>query len=184
MRSLTDCPATTLVWRRARGSIGFELGAEDGTYASLDFLDESRLLARAETAEGTWTFKHRGLLTPTVTLREEGASENLATFHTHPLRHGTLEFTDGASFDWIWNHPDSTGGVFTDARGGALVRLNPHPGMGHRPHPDPEGCDVLVSLPPMARYRHALLASLGWYLVLFDHLKARDDASADTALRL
>lgn len=188
MRSLSGHPATTLTWRRrAPGPPDYELredGPSGAVFATLALLDEDRTLARVETAEGTWTLKHRGLLIPSVTLREEGERTNLATFHPHALRHGKLQFLDGATFDWRWSHEDLPGGEFLDPGGRPLVRLHPSPGPDLRMPPDLERCDVDLDATVHARFRHALLAAFGWYLLLFDHLKARDEAAAAMALRL
>lgn len=182
MRSLSECPAASLAWRRGGYSPpDFALQANGETFATLTFLDGEHTLARVETAEGSWTLKHLGLLVPAVTLREEGEKTNLATFHPHALRHGKLEFLDGAVFDWTW-HPD--GGAFLDPGGVALVRLHAYPGRDLTSLAGLERCDVDLNLTSFARFRHALLAAFGWYLVLFDHQKERDAMAAETALRL
>lgn len=185
MKSLTECPSATLAWRRGGFTPSvFELAADDGIFAILTFLDEDCILARVETAEGSWTFKHTGVLAPAVTLREEGGKTNLAVFHPHALRHGKLQFQDGAAFDWVWRHDLTMGGDFLDAEGKPLVRLHARQGRDLTSTPGLERCDVEVSLPASARQRHALLAAFGWYLIYFDHLKERDALAAETALRL
>jgi hypothetical protein len=156
-----------------------------GVYATLTFLEEGKSLARIRTAEGTWTVKHLGLLNPIITLREEGSSINLATFHPHALRHGKLEFLDGAVFDWALLHGAGPGGAFLDAAGKPLVHLQAHLGRDlTSPPEDLETCDVDLDTGPAAAFRQALLAALGWYLLQLDHLKTRDEAAAETALRL
>jgi len=185
MKSLTEFPNTTLTWRRADATpSGFELHADDGIFATLAFMDETCVLARVETAEGTWTFKHLGILTPVVTLREEGGMTNLATFHPHALRHGKLQFQDGAVFDWAWDHATGVGGAFLDPGGTPLVRLHAYPGRDLTSSPGLERCDVELNPAPSAHMRHALLAAFGWYLILFDHLMEQDAVAAETALRL
>lgn len=185
MKSLSEFPAATLAWRRGNSTPpDFELYANDEVFAALTFLDEEHTLARVETAEGTWTLKHLGLLTPAVTLREEGEKTTLATFHPHTLRHGKLEFLDGAVFDWTWGPEGGAGGAFLDPGGRPLVRLHAYPGRDLTSPAGLERCDVDLNLAPFTRFRHALLAAFGWYLILFDHLKERDAVAAETALRL
>jgi hypothetical protein len=185
MKSLTILPSASLAWRRSGATPpDFELLGTEGVYATLAFLDKEKTLARVRTAEGTWTFKHLGLLAPIVTLRAEGSPTNLATFHPHAFRHGKLEFQDGAVFDWAWLHAGGPGGAFLDPAGLPLVHLHAHSGRDLSSAPDLETCAVDLSMAPATHYRQVLLAALGWYLILFDHLKAREAVAAETALRL
>jgi hypothetical protein len=185
MKSLTLLPSGSLVWRRSGSNPpDFELLGTEGVYASLTFLDSGRQLARVRTAEGTWTFKHLGILAPIITLREEGSQTNLATFHPHALRHGKLEFQDGAAFDWAWLHETDPGGAFLDPSGSPLVHLRAPMGRDLPSPPDLETCSVDLSGAPAAHYRQALLAAMGWFLILLDHMRAQDAAAAETALRL
>lgn len=186
MKSLSVQPCVQLAWRRSGSTPpDFELQGPHGVYATLTFLDAERSLARIRTAEGTWTVKHLGLLNPVITLREEGSDANLAIFHPHALRHGKLQFEDGAVFDWAWLHQAGPGGAFLDGAGRPLVHLQAHLGRElTSPSTDLETCDVDLDMNPAAHYRQALLAALGWYLVQLDHLKTRDEAAAETALRL
>ena len=184
MKSLTLLPSASLAWRRSASTPpDFELQGLQGVYATLAFLDREQSLARIRTAEGTWTVKHLGLLNPVTTLREEGSPINLATFHPHALRHGKLEFLDGAVFDWAWLQEDRPGGAFLDEDGKPLVHLQAHPGRDLR-STGLETCDVDLDMSSAAHYRQALLAALGWYLIQLDHLKTQDEAAAETALRL
>jgi len=185
MKSLTECSTSSLEWWRGDATpLAFELRAEGGTFATLTFLDQEHLLARVETAEGTWTLKHLGVMNPVVTLREEGGKVNLATFHPHALRHGKLEFQDGAVFDWTWHHGMGPGGTFSDQDGLPLIRLHARTGRDLTSPPGIEHGDVDLNSEHSVRFRHALLAAFGWYLVLFDHLKERDAVAAETALRM
>ncbi|WP_257314038.1 hypothetical protein [Geothrix fuzhouensis] len=185
MKSLTECSTNFLEWRRGDSSpLSFELRNDDGTFATLVFLDKECILARVETAEGTWTLKHLGVMNPVVTLREEGGKVNLATFHPHAFRHGKLEFQDGAVFDWTWHHGMGPGGTFTDQSGLPMVRLHARTGRDLTSAPGLEHGDVELNTEHSVRFRFALLAAFGWYLILFDHLKVRDEVAAETALRL
>jgi len=186
MKSLTVLPCAMLTWRGSSSRPpDFELQGPLGVYATLTFLDAEKSLARIRTAEGTWTVKHLGLLNPVITLREEGSAINLATFHPHALRHGKLEFLDGATFDWAWLHEVGPGGAFLDGAGKPLVQLQAHLGRDLSSSTDDlEACDVDLDLTRSAHYRQALLAALGWYLIQLDHQKTHDEAAAETALRL
>ncbi len=185
MKSLIDHPTTTLRWLRS-GFVppDFELVGNEGVFATLAFLNEERTMARIRTADGSWTLKHLGILTPVVTLREERSTTNVATFHPHALRHGSLQFHDGTAFDWAWLHEGEGGGVFLDHGGKPVLHLQAHSGRDLRSIRDFERCDVKLN-PVLPSYSmSALLAGIGWYLMLFDHLKERNDSAAETALRL
>jgi hypothetical protein len=184
MKSLTESSTSTLEWQRgATRPLGFDLRTDEGVFATLVFLDDENILARVETAEGTWTLKHLGVLNPVVTLREEGGTANLATFHPHAFRHGRLEFQDGAVFGWTWD-PAGPGGTFSDQGGMPLVRLHARIGRDLTSPPGLEHGDVELNSAHSMRFRHAVLAAFGWYLILFDHLKERDAVAAETALRM
>ena len=185
MKSLAEIPTPILEWRRSISHPpDFELNGNAGVYATLTFLDPDWSMARVRTSDGTWTLKHLGILTPIVTLREEGGTSNLATFHPHALRLGRLQFTDGAVFDWAWQHDSGAGGIFLDPDGKPLVRLQALTGKHPSSNAELEACEVNLNLGSFARRRHALLAAIGWYLVLFDHLKERDSVVAETTLRM
>ena len=179
MRSLAELPITALAWKKGTAiPLGFKLHGHDGIYATLTFQNEERTLAQVETDEGVWTLKHLGVMAPALTLRAEGGTTNVAIFHPHALRHGKLEFADGVAYDWAWLHGDVPGGAFLDSEGLPLVRLHGHAGR------DLQTCDVELGMVPTGRSRQALLAAIGWYLILFDHVKELDAVAAETALRL
>lgn len=189
MKSLSDLPAVSLEWRTSGGpDSGYELVSNQDRVASLTFLDDAQDLARIETAEGTWTFKHAGLLNAVVTLREEGSHSDLAIFHPHAFRHGKLEFADGAVYDWVAlpGKEDGTesGGAFLDEQGAPLLRLHAQALMAGKAPAQPHQGTVELGTPSQARWRYALLASLGWYLLTTEHLRGHQVVAAETCLRL
>lgn len=182
MKSLNELPVVSLMWKKGSSvRPGFELHGKEGIFATLTFQDQTLTLARVDTAEGAWTFKHLGLIAPVVTVRTEGGTTNLATFHPHALRHGKLHFHDGKVHDWVWLHEAVPSGAFLDPEGMPLLRLRARELSAA---PELEQCEVDLGLASANRSRLALLAALGWYLILFDHMKERDAVSAETALRL
>ncbi len=186
MKSLTDMKSGLLEWRRgAWAPMAYNLEGEDGTAATLVFPDRGDTLARVETAEGIWTLKHLGLLNPVTTLREEGERTNLAVFHPHALRHGKLAFADGAVFDWAALHDDEPGGSFLDIEGRPMVRIHARP-PAERPQPGAPLDSGMVELgqAPRARWRHAILATVGWYLLIVDHGREHPEHAAETSLML
>lgn len=184
MKSLTDLQTILLEWRRGGKASAFELHAREGIVATLEFTDTVNGLARIETAEGTWTLKHKGLMAPEVTLREEGTHENLAVFHPHALRHGHLLFEDGADFPWAWLHDVRPGGVFMDTDGMPLVRIHTLPDVWKVEARGPGLGDAELGMAPRARWRHAVLAAFGWYLLLYDQLREQETQAAELSLRM
>jgi hypothetical protein len=185
MKSLVEHPTTSLKWRRCGITPpDFELLGTDGVFATLAFLNDEHTFARVRTAEGVWTLKHLGVLTPAVTLRGLEDPTNLATFHPHALRHGKLQFHDGTSFDWKWLHEGGPGGAFLDPEGEPLVRLHAPDGWDPNATAELEQCDVDLIPALSTHLPSALLAAFGWYLILFDQMKERDAVVAETTLRL
>jgi hypothetical protein len=185
MKSLTETKPALLEWRREAGpGLAYKLQMEDGTAASLVFPDRWNVLAKVETAEGNWTIKHLGLLNPITTLREEGDKRNLAVFHPHALRHGKLEFADGAVFDWATLHDGAPGGAFLDFMGIPMVRIHARPAVEPKPGMDLDSGMVELGQAPKARWRHAILAAFGWYILLMDHYKEFPEHAAEFSLRM
>lgn len=185
MKSLTEMKPALLEWRREAGQpLAYRLHLEDGIAASLVFPDRWNVLAKVETAEGSWTLKHLGLLNPVTTLREEGDKRNLAVYRPHALRHGKLEFADGAVFDWATLHDGAPGGAFLDLMGLPLVRLHARPTESPQAGLPFDSGFVELGQAPKARWRHAILAAFGWYLLLMDHYQEHPQHAAEMSLRM
>jgi hypothetical protein len=57
-------------------------------------------LAQATSGNQAWTFKRSGVFHPHVTVRREGAEENVAVFTPSWTGSGLLEFPDGRILRW------------------------------------------------------------------------------------
>jgi hypothetical protein len=179
MKALTEISADVLEWRASDppGS-GFELTSGEGRHAAMNW-SEGDSLARVETAEGTWTFLRVGVLAKHITVREQGAHSNLAEFHPHTFGKGKLAFRDGATFAWTHLHHNQ-GWAFLDVEGKELLRIQPWPeAPGIVPEKGMILGRVVLEGKGMARWRHALLAAVGWYILL---LAKHDAAIEDPAL--
>ncbi len=89
---------STLRWLRTSESpLEFTLSAGDASVAVLRWAAHRGSFATAETAGGTWTLKRTGFLAPRLTVRKEGATEELAHLTAH-LRHHTLELGGGGRY--------------------------------------------------------------------------------------
>ena len=183
MKSLTVMKTTLVEWRKDPAlPLAFQLMGEEGMVASVTFPNPQDTLAVVETAEGRWTLKHLGLLNPVTTVREEGATRNMAVFHPHALRHGKLQFTDGAVFDWAHLHDDEPGGAFLDIEGKPMVRIHYRTKDIATPGGPPNYGITELGQPPAARWRHALLAATGWYILLMDRYKEFPEHCAEKSL--
>ena len=89
---------STLRWlRTSETPLEFTLSAGESTVATLRWAAHRGSLATAETAEGSWTLKRTGFLSPRLTVRPKGSTEELAHLAAH-LRHHTLELTQGGAY--------------------------------------------------------------------------------------
>jgi hypothetical protein len=155
----------------------FELRSGDELLATLSWETICGSLARAETADGSWTLKRVGFLNPRVTVRESGSEIDLATFWPRWLGDGTLEFAYGRAFRWQSTNFWATDWMFADSSGTPLI---------HFKQGSPEGklsdvfkIQALVEIHPQAAELQelGLLILVGWYLAVLRH----DDAAAGAA---
>ncbi len=77
----------------------YELRTAEGLYGTLQFENNWGTLARAETADGNWTFKRVGFLNPRITVRRAGSEQNLAVYAPKFWGDGLLEL-GGRRYHW------------------------------------------------------------------------------------
>jgi len=182
MKALTEVSTDILEWRASNPpESAFELGSAEGLHATLDW-SKRDTQARVETPEGSWTFLRMGVLAKHITIREEGSPSNLAEFHPHVLGKGKLVFRDGATFAWTHLH-HGQGWAFLDVAGKEMLRIQPWPeAPGHALEKGVILGRVVLEGKGLNRWRHAFLASLGWYIILLGrhdaHLEERAMESA------
>ncbi len=101
MRSFEELKMAKLEWLQPKATVrAFELRTSGEALATLSFKSSFGSLAACATEAGTWTFKRVGFFSPTVTVRADGSSENVATYLPKLLVEGTLVFRDGRTFRW------------------------------------------------------------------------------------
>lgn len=168
-RRLADLVGQELEWSQpATTRRAYELRAADEVVATLRF--ERGTLAYGEAEGGQWSVKREGFWHPQVTVRVPGSDSNIASFRAHMGGSGDLVFSDGRSFrlastnalhtEWVWQQDDQV-----------LVRFQGRHGVIK--------ANGTVEVEPQAAglAELALLAVLGWYLIL---LHAQDTAAAAT----
>jgi hypothetical protein len=92
---------TTLVWRQPSSRRRqYSLRAGEMEVGTLTFEKTFGSLATGRLAEGAWTFKRAGFLSPRVTVRKMGSESDLAVFTPRWTGAGELRFTSGDVLTW------------------------------------------------------------------------------------
>jgi hypothetical protein len=167
MKAITDCTGEELHWAQPSGlKSTYQLRAGDEVLATLRF--QGGTLAEAASADGEWTFKRQGFWHPQVTVRTLGSAADLAVFrpqwggggHLQVGAETGLEFA-AANFwhsEWEWRDAEK-----------ALISYRGPRGL--------MSAEAAMEIGPEGRHltNLALLAVLGWYLIL---LFRRDRATS------
>jgi hypothetical protein len=169
VRPLTEVIGQELLWVQPEAvKREHELRAADEVVATLEF--QRRTTAAGVAADGQWAFRRAGLWRPEVIIRVLGSASDLAFFHPQRGRGGELDFPDGRLLHlgssnfwqsgWVWRKGDNE-----------LMRFRGRDGRGQT--------SCAVEIAPRAAHMHdlALLALLGWYIILL-YAKDTDAAAA------
>ncbi len=158
-----------LVWTQPKAMRReYQLKNGDELVGRLYFEKSCGSLATAEIASQNWTFKREGFLHPRVTVRAPNSDANLAVFHPNWSGSGVVEFPDGRQIHWRHTSFWRSEWAFVQGAERQLVRFKQHEGfmkISARLEFDPAG----AAAPDLA-----MLAALGWYLML---LTAQDSAA-------
>jgi hypothetical protein len=172
MRSLQEAVGRELLWKprsllsRTHDLVDLEAG--DGEPCATLVWRPGFLMrgtAEAQSGDGRWIFRRRGFLREQVFVLAEDGTTPLATFQRY-WRRGVLRFEDGREFSWRRESFWGTTRSFEDGNGTAVVRF-------HLRFPFPRSTarvEIESSGAPAAD--RALLACLGWYLLLLAHRRA------------
>ncbi len=150
----------------------FSLHQGGRAFATLAWRSEFGTLAVATTALAAWSFKRVGFWSPRVTVRREGATEDLATFRATGWTGctGELRLESGEVLalqrEGFW----STTWKFCDAAGSALARIGDVSGVFRR--------RATVTLSDKNDPRSPLLSCLLWYLAV---MASQDEAAVVAA---
>jgi hypothetical protein len=146
----------------------YELRSIDELIATLTFRGISGTFAKAESGDGSWTFKRVGFWQNKATIRTLGSDSDLAVFKNNTWTGGgTLEFTNGNKYKattnfWMTNYE------FQKDSGEPLIRFK-YGGIFH--------LSSEVEILPEARALPELpvLVIFGWYLAVMLYM---DSSSA------
>ena len=169
MKHLHEQPSGSLIWTQAQATLrAFELKTGAEVVGTLRWASSFGSLADAVAADGHWTFKRIGFLSPQISVRLHGSDANLARFKPQWTGDGGLEFPSGQCFRWSGSGLWRSRWSFTNVSGERLVDFEP--------------CDSFfktsasVKITPTGREMAelSLLVLLGWYLML---LRSDDDTA-------
>lgn len=178
LKPLAQRAAADLEWVQKSGfQWSFELRQSDNLFATLEWRSSFGTLATARTESGSWTFKRVGFWSPRVTVRRQGAAEDLAVFTPRGWTgaSGVLHFADGSSIileregfwssTWQFRGPPADG---SDQPGPVIVRIGDMAGLFR--------WRASITVADPVHPQAPLLMCLLWYLVVL----ASQDAMAAT----
>jgi hypothetical protein len=176
MRSIREVAEQTLRWTQPSAlAREYELRAGDETLATLRWQKAFGSLALAESADGEWTFKRSGFLSPRVTVRAPGSETELAVFRPGWRGEGALRLSDGRGYQWANTSFWRSEWAFADEAGEPLVRFKtefePTTGFAFFK----QAAEVTFEHRGHSLADLSLLTLLGWYLMV---LMAEDAAGA------
>lgn len=179
MKVLLSVIGKDLYWIQPKG-LGrhFELRAEDEIVATLGFETLCGSLARAQSADESWTFKRIGFFNPRVTVRKAGEEANLAVYTPRWTgREGTLEFSNGRVYRWVQANFWATRYQISDEAGNPLISFRSGAGKSKLSDLFKTQARVEIDLRGRALPELPLLVLLGWYLIVLQ----QEDAAAAAA---
>jgi hypothetical protein len=172
MKSIRESINFGLNWSQPKAMTqAYELHAAGEVVGRLTWLNMTGSLAKAETAEGIWTFKRVGFLSPKVSSRVAGTEKDIALFEPSFTGAGWLNCESGLRLRWkstgfwhrVWSfsQPDEQPLVsFKSAQ--TLFKAAAEVEIAHAARDLPE---------------LSYLVCMGWYLVVLSAADAGDMAT-------
>jgi hypothetical protein len=173
MKPLCEMEITDLVWTQPSPlKREYELRCGEEVMAALRWGKVFGSLAIADAAEGCWTFKRSGFLSPRVTVRLLNTEFDMAVFKPGWSGSGPIVFTNGRVYNWGYTHFWQKSWSFTNDSGQRLVRFTPEASLvNFCIHVEIDrSAQIITELP--------VLAIFGVYLMI---LMADESASSDAA---
>lgn len=156
-----------LIWvRPSQDDRSYALRSGEDEVAVLRWEKSSGSLAHARSSAGSWTLKRIGFLQPRISVREAGASEDLAWFEPGMGGGGAVHLASGHIFRWssnVWRAE----WAWVNAAGKHGVKIHREFSVGER-------AGTVVIEPGVLPDRELpILIVLGWYLIILQ----TDDAA-------
>ncbi len=160
MHPIGEVSHAALYWVQVGGTGGYELRCRDEVVAALFPIKASGTLYAAVAADGRWTFKRSGFLSPRVTVRRPGEETDVATLMLNWPRSGKLTFDDGRVYQWRAAHRRQHYSKWMDESGAIVAKLTSWASPGRH--------DAQVEIAPATSGVRdlSLLIMLGWYCVI------------------
>jgi hypothetical protein len=161
MKGIRDCLNFGLIWQQPKAlHRNYELHAGSDIIAQLTWLKTLGSLAKAESADGIWTFKRVGFLRSHVTARLEDSERDIAVFEPGWSGAGWLTLASGLRLRWksvgFWRPVWS----FSVTEGQPLISFKSAQGFFTA------GAELDIAHAARDLAELPLLICLGWYIIL------------------
>jgi hypothetical protein len=177
MKSLSELGAAELYWIQPTLKRNYELRADDDLFATLIFETAFGSLATAESAEGVWTFKRVGFFRPRVTVREQGAENDLMVYHPEwGSSEGVFEFVNGETYVWKLANFWATQYQIVNTDGDIVISYTSKIDVASDLVKDQARVEMGVEARDISKL--ALLVQIGWYLIILQQEDVMATATA------
>ena len=176
MEPLADHLAEELYWTQPKTMHRrYELQANDIVVGTLEFETAFGSLATARANGEAWSLKRMGFFRPHVTVRVAGTDDDLAVYRPKWTgTEGELAFRDGGVFSWTVANFWATRYEVKDSSGVTLIEYKSGGRDGGLKDFFRSQAHVTITTVGQRYPQVALLALIGWYLILLQ----QSDASA------
>ena len=161
MKTIREVADHPLRWTRP-SMLGrqYELTAGPDVVGGLKWESMFGSLATAEAAEGTWTFKRAGFLSPRLTVRTPGSGSDLAVLRIGFKGDGILHGPQRRNYQWQRINFWRSEWAFASETGRLLVSFDPDFSLLKH------AATVKVEPEALRLEDLSLLTALGWYVML------------------
>jgi hypothetical protein len=161
MKTIREVADHPLRWTRP-SMLGrqYELTAGPDVVGGLKWESMFGSLATAEAAEGTWTFKRAGFLSPRLTVRKPGSDSDLAVLRIGFKGDGILHGPQRRNYQWQRINFWRSEWAFASETGRQLISFDPDFSLLKH------AATVKVEPEALRLEDLSLLTALGWYVML------------------
>src|SRR5438445_8993602 len=125
VKRIRECANQSLKWTQPSAfQREYELRAGDDLLATLRWQKTFGSLAVAASADGTWTFKRSGFLSPKVIVRVPGSESDVAVLQPSWRGEGMLQGPEGRRYQWLNTSFWCSEWAFANEASDPRVRLN------------------------------------------------------------
>jgi hypothetical protein len=178
VRPIREIAEQTARWTQPKAlAREYELRAGNEVVATLRWQKTLGSLALAESADGAWTFKRSGFLSPRITVRRPDSEADVGVFKPGWRGEGMLRLLEGRGYQWLNTSFWHSEWAFADEAGKPLVHFKtefePAAVFAIFKH----AAEVTFEPSAFSVLDLSLLTLLGWYLMVL----MSEDAAGATA---